>query len=77
MNLKGKVALVTGGGTGLGAVIVRHLALEGMAVAVHYGRSEQEAQSVVDAARSLGIRAEARYPFRSSRSSPPPTGTWC
>jgi 3-oxoacyl-[acyl-carrier protein] reductase len=59
MNLKGKVAMVTGGGTGLGAVIVRHLALEGMAVAVHYGRSEQEARNVVDAAHALGVPAAA------------------
>jgi NAD(P)-dependent dehydrogenase (short-subunit alcohol dehydrogenase family) len=59
MNLKGKVALVTGGGTGLGAVVVRQLALEGTSVAVHYGRSEREARAVVEATRALGVRAEA------------------
>lgn len=41
----GKVVLVTGGGTGLGAVIARHFAEAGAAVAVHYSRSEREAQT--------------------------------
>jgi len=59
MNLKGKVVLVTGGGTGLGAVVVRHLAIEGMSVAVHYGRSEQEARKVVEDTRALGVPAHA------------------
>lgn len=59
MHLKGRVALVTGGGTGLGSVIVRHLALEGMSVAVHYGRSEQEAHEVVAQTRALGVPTEA------------------
>ena len=57
MDLKGKVALVTGGGTGLGAVIVRELANAGMAVAVHYGHSAREAEEVTRAARELGVPA--------------------
>jgi 3-oxoacyl-[acyl-carrier protein] reductase len=59
MELKGKVALVTGGGTGLGAVIVRQLAQAGMAVAVHYGHSRREAEAVVGLARELGVEARA------------------
>ncbi len=58
-KLKGKVALVTGGGTGLGAVIVKHLAEAGMAVAVHYGHSEREAHEVVESVRALGGSARA------------------
>jgi 3-oxoacyl-[acyl-carrier protein] reductase len=59
MELKGKVALVTGAGTGLGAVIVEHLAREGMQLAVHYGHSEKEAHEVVTAARAAGATAHA------------------
>jgi 3-oxoacyl-[acyl-carrier protein] reductase len=67
MELKNKVALVTGGGTGLGAVLVRKLASEGMHVAVHFGHSQREAQAAVDDARSLGVRAKA---FRADLSGP-------
>jgi 3-oxoacyl-[acyl-carrier protein] reductase len=57
MDLKGKVALVTGAGTGLGAVITRELARAGMAVGVHYGHSAAEAEAVVRAARESGVPA--------------------
>jgi 3-oxoacyl-[acyl-carrier protein] reductase len=36
LNLKGKVALVTGGGTGIGAGICDYLAEEGLQIAVNY-----------------------------------------
>jgi 3-oxoacyl-[acyl-carrier protein] reductase len=65
MNLKGKVALVTGGGTGLGAVLVAELAREGMAVAVHYGHSAREAETAAAEARELGVEARA---FRADLS---------
>jgi 3-oxoacyl-[acyl-carrier protein] reductase len=65
MELKDKVALVTGGGTGLGAVIVRKLASEGMHVAVHYGHSERDARAAVADAQSLGVAAR---PFRAELS---------
>jgi len=58
-KLKNKVALVTGGGTGLGAVIVKQLAAQGMSVAVHYGHSEAEASATVEVARALGVEARA------------------
>jgi 3-oxoacyl-[acyl-carrier protein] reductase len=67
LKLKGKVALVTGGGTGLGAVIVKQLAAEGMNVAVHYGHSEAEAGAVVEAARASGVTARA---FRAELDGP-------
>jgi pteridine reductase len=59
MELRGKVALVTGGARRVGAAIVRALAAKGMDVAVHYGSSSKEAELVVGEVRKGGGRAEA------------------
>lgn len=59
MDLKGKVALVTGGGTGLGKAIGLGLAAEGADVTVVYSRSEGEAAATVAELRVLGSRASA------------------
>lgn len=58
MELDGKVALVTGGGTGLGRVISGRLAREGMNVMVHYSRSESDARETVEMIRGLGVQAD-------------------
>jgi 3-oxoacyl-[acyl-carrier protein] reductase len=67
LQLDGKVALVTGGGRGMGAVIARRLASEGAAVAVTYGESEAKARAVANeieatGGRALAIQANARDP---------------
>jgi 3-oxoacyl-[acyl-carrier protein] reductase len=55
--MAGKVALVTGGGTGVGRATVLQLAARGMHVAVNYSRSRDDAESASAAARLLGVRA--------------------
>jgi NAD(P)-dependent dehydrogenase (short-subunit alcohol dehydrogenase family) len=58
-NLEGKVALVTGGSRGLGAVIAHALADEGVNVAISYVASDEKAKAVVDALTAKGVRALA------------------
>ena len=53
-----RVALVTGSSRGLGAVIARRLAADGLAVAVNARRSDGAAQDVVAAIRARGGTAE-------------------
>ncbi len=57
MDLKDKVALVTGGGTGLGREITLAFARNGMDVAINYSRSEDDAAQTVKDVQSLGRRA--------------------
>jgi 3-oxoacyl-[acyl-carrier protein] reductase len=59
MNLAGKVALVTGGGTGLGREISLQLASKGCDVAVNYSRSEEDAAQTVKEIQALGRRSIA------------------
>jgi 3-oxoacyl-[acyl-carrier protein] reductase len=57
--LQGKTALVTGASRGIGRATASALAQAGAHVLVHYGRSAQEAQSLVESIRSKGGRADA------------------
>ncbi len=54
MQLSGKVALVTGGGRGIGKAIALRLAGEGADVAINYFRNRQPAEETARAIKSLG-----------------------
>jgi 3-oxoacyl-[acyl-carrier protein] reductase len=54
-----KVALITGGGTGVGRSVTLQLAQRGYDVAINYSRSEDDAESTANEAREHGIRAIA------------------
>jgi 3-oxoacyl-[acyl-carrier protein] reductase len=58
-RLDGKVALVTGGGTGIGRAASIALAAEGAAVAVNYSRSRGDAEETASEISSRGRRATA------------------
>jgi 3-oxoacyl-[acyl-carrier protein] reductase len=54
-----KVAVVTGGGRGIGAALCRRLAQDGFAVAINYSRSADDAKALAEAIVSGGGRAAA------------------
>ncbi|MBX3082808.1 MAG: SDR family oxidoreductase [Anaerolineae bacterium] len=60
IDLKGKVALVTGSARRVGQRIALTLAENGMDVVIHYGSdsSAEDAAKTADQARALGVRAE-------------------
>jgi NAD(P)-dependent dehydrogenase (short-subunit alcohol dehydrogenase family) len=59
MDVQGKAAVVTGGGTGVGRATALALARRGCSVAVNYSRSADEAERTAAEARALGVRAVA------------------
>src|SRR5271166_578264 len=58
-TLQDKMALVTGASRGIGRATAAALARAGAHVLVHYGRSAQEAESLVSEIQAKGGRAEA------------------
>jgi 3-oxoacyl-[acyl-carrier protein] reductase len=59
MNLRGRVAIVTGGSRGIGRALVLRLAEQGVNVVVNYVRDEKAAIETVRAAEELGAQALA------------------
>jgi 3-oxoacyl-[acyl-carrier protein] reductase len=59
MQVEGRAALVTGGGTGVGRATALDLARRGCSVAVNYSRSADGAEQTAADARALGVRAVA------------------
>ena len=57
MDIKGKVAIITGGGTGIGAATAKRLAADGCNVAINYRSSADAAKDVAAACEALGVEA--------------------
>src|SRR5690348_705139 len=58
-SMKGKRAIVTGGGTGLGAATAIGLAKRGAHVCINYNSSADAANEAVEACQKLGVEAFA------------------
>ena len=59
MSLKGKTALITGAGRGIGRAIALAFAKEGANIAAIYAGNAQAAQEVCQQAIQLGVQAKA------------------
>jgi 3-oxoacyl-[acyl-carrier protein] reductase len=58
-DLEGRVAIVTGSSSGIGAGVALGLARRGADVVINYSKSAKEAEEVADAARTSGVQVRA------------------
>lgn len=56
MDLQDRVALITGGARRVGAAMARRLAGAGCHIALHYGRSQTDAEATAAACRAAGVQ---------------------
>jgi 3-oxoacyl-[acyl-carrier protein] reductase len=54
MEIKGKTAMITGGGTGIGRAIALKLAKEGANIIINFSRSSKEAEETLQDVKALG-----------------------
>lgn len=59
MQVEGKAAIVTGGGTGVGRATALSLAERGCSVLINYSRSQQEAEQTAAEIEALGVQSLA------------------
>lgn len=59
LDLRGKTALVTGGGTGIGRATALLLGGEGVNVVVNYSRSRTDAEATAEELRRMGVKGVA------------------
>ncbi len=59
MQLEGKAAIVTGGGTGVGKATALQLARGGCSVLINYSKSKDEAEQTCGEIEALGVKAIA------------------
>jgi 3-oxoacyl-[acyl-carrier protein] reductase len=59
MQLEGKAALVTGGGTGVGRATALELARQGCSVLINYSKSRDEAERTATEIQALGVKGIA------------------
>ena len=59
MNIEGKAAIITGGGTGVGRATALELGRRGCAVLVNYSRSKADAERTTAEVSALGVRSIA------------------
>lgn len=58
MSIEGRVAIVTGGGTGIGAAVVRRLAERGVRCVVNYAHSRDEAEALASEVGGVAVQAD-------------------
>lgn len=59
IDLSGKSAIVTGGSVGIGSAIAMKLAACGANVAINYRKHQEEAETIIAQAKSLGVKGLA------------------